>query len=154
MSAHVQFYHLTATPLERALPKLIEKAYNAGHRVLLVEGAEERLEAFNQLLWTYQPGGFLPHGSVKDGAPEEQPVLLAPTPDNRNHADIALITDGTALSDTAAFTRVLDIFDGNDSIAVDKARARWKEYQASGCALSYLRQTEQGAWEEKQLAAG
>src|SRR5437870_3857428 len=72
----VQFYHLTATPLERALPKLLEKALAGGFRVLLVAESEERIEQLNQLLWTYDPGSFLAHGSRKDGHAEEQPILL------------------------------------------------------------------------------
>lgn len=152
MSPQIQFYHLTATPIERALPKLIEKAYGAGHRILLVEGSPERLEMFNQLLWTYHPGSFLPHGSLKEGLPEEQPVLLAETPDNRNGANILLTTDGTVPSDANEYARILDVFDGNDAAAVEKARTRWKNYQDGGYPLSYLRQTEAGGWEEKAVA--
>ena len=72
----IQFYHLTATPLERALPKLLEKAYGGGFTTLLVADSEEYVEHLNQLLWTYDPGSFLPHGSVKDGNVEQQPILL------------------------------------------------------------------------------
>jgi len=147
----VQFYHLTTTPLERALPKLVEKAYATGKRVLLVDETE-RLESLNQLLWTYSTITFLPHGSVKDPLPEEQPILLAPTPANTNHAEILLVTDGTQVSHTEPFSRVLDIFDGNDKEAVEKARARWKTYQSAGHTLTYMRQTEQGGWEEKAVA--
>ncbi len=72
----IQFYHLTATPLERALPKLLEKALAGGFRALLVAPSDERVEQLNQLLWTYDPNSFLPHGSVKDGHVDEQPILL------------------------------------------------------------------------------
>jgi DNA polymerase III subunit chi len=148
----IQFYHLTTTPIERALPKLVEKAYGAGHRVLLVESLPERLDMFNQVLWTYSTLTFLPHGSVTDGEPDEQPILLSPTADNRNQANVALITDGTSIPENNNFTRVLDIFDGNDKEAVQKARTRWKTYQSSGHTLTYMRQTDAGGWEEKQVA--
>ena len=36
--------HLTNTPLERALPKLVEKAYGAGHRILIGSRTAERAE--------------------------------------------------------------------------------------------------------------
>jgi DNA polymerase-3 subunit chi len=150
--AAVQFYHLTATPLERALPKLVEKAYSAGHRVLLVDGVEERLAMLNQVLWTYSTLTFLPHGSLKEPSPEEQPILLSPSIDNKNNADILLITDGTEISKSETFSRVLDIFDGNDKEALAKARSRWKTYQNAGHTLTYMRQTEQGGWEEKKVA--
>jgi DNA polymerase-3 subunit chi len=148
----VQFYHLTATPLERALPKLVEKIYGAGHRVLLVDSAQERLDSINQVLWTYSTLTFLPHGSTKEPSPEEQPILLSPVIENKNQADILLITDGSVIPDKEQFARVLDIFDGNDKEAIEKARARWKKYQDEGLNLMYLKQTESGSWEEKKVA--
>jgi DNA polymerase-3 subunit chi len=148
----VQFYHLTATPLERALPKLVEKIYGAGHRVLLVDSVAERLDILNQVLWTYSTLTFLPHSSTKEPQPEEQPILLSPTITNTNHAEILLVTDGTAVTRENNFSRVLDIFDGNDKEALDKARNRWKTYKDSGYTMTYFRQTEQGNWEEKVVA--
>lgn len=152
MAANVQFYHLTATSVERALPKLLEKALDTNHRVLVIESAPERLDYFNQMLWTYHPGSFLPHGTIKDGDPEQQPVLLVTAAENVNHADIALVTDGALLSDNAAFARVIDLFDGNSKEAVEKARERWAAYQKTGHNLTYLRQNETGGWEEKAVA--
>ncbi|MBV8938927.1 MAG: DNA polymerase III subunit chi, partial [Alphaproteobacteria bacterium] len=43
----IQFYHLTATPMERAVPRLVDKAYSAGFRVHLVLGSEEQVEYMN-----------------------------------------------------------------------------------------------------------
>ena len=40
---HVDFYHLTASPLERVLPTIAEKVLAAGNRLLIV--AEEPLLA-------------------------------------------------------------------------------------------------------------
>ncbi len=148
----IQFYHLTATPLERALPKLVEKAYGAGHRILIIDSVPERLDVLNQVLWTYSTLTFLPHGSTKEPQPEEQPILLAPAIENTNHAEILLVADGTMVSKENNFTRILDIFDGNDKEALEKARNRWKNYQNSGHTLTYFRQTEQGGWEEKKVA--
>ncbi len=144
----IQFYHLTTTPLERALPKLVEKAYGAGFKTLLVAESDARAEQLNQLLWTYDPGSFLPHGSVKDGNVEKQPILLATDTQPRNGAKLLLVTDGRTPEQPEAFERVLDMFDGNDPQAVENARARWKQYKQAGHDISYMRQTPQGGWEK------
>ncbi len=34
----IGFYHLRASPLDRALPQLLEKAYAGGHRVVVLAG--------------------------------------------------------------------------------------------------------------------
>ena len=43
------------------------------------------------------------------------------------------------------------MFDGNDEAAVGAARARWRDYDAAGHALTYWQQTESGGWEKKDL---
>lgn len=148
----IQFYHLTATPVEKALPKLLEKALAGGHRVLLVESADEKRDYFNQILWTYSTLTFLPHGAADEPSPEAQPILLAPAIENANAADALFVTDGTALEDGASFARVIDIFDGNNAETVSRARSRWAAYKNAGHALTYLRQNDKGGWEEKQAA--
>ncbi len=144
----IQFYHLTATPLERALPKLLEKALAAGNRILLLEENDQRRDHLNQLLWTYDPGSFLPHGSTQDGDPQDHPILLSPGLENANNANLLLVADGRTVENTDGFARILDMFDGRNDEATASARVRWKQYKGAGHTLTYLRQTEQGGWEQ------
>jgi len=150
--AQIQFYHLLTTPLERALPRLLEKAVSGGYRVLLVAGSEEQAEHLNQWLWTYDPGSFLAHGTIKDGHAEKQPVFLSTTFDAPNQANLLAVTSGAMPERPEAFERILDIFDGNAPQMVEEARKRWKNYKESGHTISYLRQTESGGWEQKAVA--
>ncbi|MEQ1788981.1 MAG: DNA polymerase III subunit chi [Rickettsiales bacterium] len=144
----IQFYHLTATPLERALPKLLERALSGGYRVCLVANSDARVEQLNQLLWTYDAVSFLPHGSDKDEQPEIQPILLSTNAEPLNDAKLLLITDGRSAGDEK-FERVLDIFDGNDPQATVAARNRWAEYKKLGHELTYFSQNKQGGWQKK-----
>jgi DNA polymerase III subunit chi len=48
----VGFYHLQTTPLERALPKLVERSLAGGFRVLVVAGSAERVAHLDAVLWT------------------------------------------------------------------------------------------------------
>jgi DNA polymerase-3 subunit chi len=48
----------------------------------------------------------------------------------------------------AEFTRVFDLFDGNDETSVAAARARWSSRKAAGHVLTYWQQGEKG-WERK-----
>jgi len=148
----VQFYHLLTTPLERALPKLLEKAYGGGFKTLLVADSEERVEQLNQLLWTYDQDSFLPHGSEKDGHKELQPILLSTHIDASPNTKLLLVTNGAQPSSPQAFERILDMFDGRDAQAVENARTRWTSYKNAGCEVTYLRQTESGGWEKKGVA--
>lgn len=144
----IGFYHLTVTPLERALPKLLERTLEAGRRAVVLSGSEERVQALNGMLWTYEDRSWLPHGSARDGFGEDQPIWLSAVDDNPNGADFLFLTDGVEAGDLAAWTRVFDLFDGRDDAAVAAARGRWKAARDAGHTLTYWRQTDRGGWEK------
>lgn len=145
----IGFYHLVATPLEKALPKLLEKVLGSGARAVVMAASPERVEALNGLLWTYAPNGFLPHGSAKDGKAERQPIWLTAADENPNGASILVLTDGATAASLPSYARCLDVFDGADETAVADARQRWKTYKDAGHTLTYWQQTESGGWERK-----
>jgi len=146
--AEVGFYHLLSTPLERALPRLLERALGQGHRIVVQAGSPERVEHLNALLWTYDEASFLPHGSARDGNAAAQPIWLTHQTENPNGATILFLVDGVAADDLGAYTRCIDMFDGNNTEAVEAARGRWRAASAAGHALTYWQQTEKG-WEKK-----
>ena len=145
----IGFYHLTRSPLERALPKLLEKAHASGARVVVMAGSVERVDALDQVLWTYDPASFLPHGSARNGEAEAQPIWLTVDDENPNEASILILTDGASSERVAEYDRCLEMFDGNDETIVAAARERWSGYDAAGHALTYWQQTERGGWEKK-----
>ncbi len=146
----IGFYHLTRSPLERALPRLLEKAHASGARIVVMAGSEERVDALDQVLWTYDPASFLPHGAARDGEAPEQPIWLTADDENPNEAAILVLTDGATSDKVADYARCLEMFDGNDEDAVTAARSRWRDYDAAGHALTYWQQTERGGWEKKE----
>ncbi len=145
----IQFYHLTATPLEAALPKLLEKAYAQNMRVLVKVADAATASALSTALWTYQDSGFLPHGTESEAHAERQPILLSASGENKNDATLLLVTDNTAPTPPVSIERLLDLFNGQDDATTASARARWKSYKNAGHELTYYQQTPQGGWEKK-----
>ena len=148
MSA-ISFYHLERTPLDRALPKLLEKVLERGHRAVVIAGSDERIEALNSALWTFEEQSFLPHGSESDGSADRQPVYLTTHDENPNGSDVLVLVDGAESESFSSFARVLNMFDGHDAEAVQAARTRWLKLKEQGFDLAYWQQTPQGGWEQK-----
>lgn len=146
--AEIGFYHLLATPLERALPRLLERARQGGYRILVRAASAERVEHLNALLWTYDEASFLAHGAARDGNAASQPIWLSDRAENPNGATMLVLVDGVEADDIDAFARCADLFDGNDEDAVVAARERWRRAKAGGHTLTYWQQTERG-WEQK-----
>lgn len=146
--AEIGFYHLLSTSLERALPRLLDRAWSQGHRVVVRAGSAERVEHLSAALWTYEEAAFLPHGSVRDGNPALQPIWLTHLDENPNGASMIVLVDGLEAEDLNSFARCADLFDGNDAGAVEAARDRWRRARDAGHALTYWQQTAAG-WERK-----
>jgi DNA polymerase-3 subunit chi len=146
--AEIGFYHLLATPLERALPRLLERARAGGYRIVVRAASSERVEHLSALLWTYDEASFLPHGSARDGNAAHQPIWLSEGQENPNEAAMLVLVDGVEAEDLAQFTRCADLFDGTNPTAVERARERWRRAAAAGHTLTYWQQGEAG-WEKK-----
>jgi DNA polymerase III subunit chi len=146
--AEIGFYHLLGTPLERALPRLLERALGEGHRVVVRAGSAERVQHLDALLWRWDEASFLPHGAARDGHMASQPIWLTERRENPNAASMLVLVDGIEAEDWEGFARGADLFDGNDAEAVAAARERWRRARASGHRLVYWRQTGSG-WQHQ-----
>jgi DNA polymerase-3 subunit chi len=146
--AEIGFYHLLTTRLERALPKLLERARAADHRIVVQAGSAERVAQLDALLWTYEEASFLPHGSSRDGNAAAQPIWLTARDENPNQATMLVMIDGVEASDLPLFARCADIFDGNDESAVEAARGRWRRAREAGHSVTYWQQTADG-WDRR-----
>ena len=145
----VAFYQLQRWPLERALPRLLERTRAAGVRAVVRVGSDERAESLAAALWTDPPDSWLPHGTAQDGDADRQPVWLTSRDENPNGAVFLFLADGADSDRIGDFDRCFDLFDGNDPDAVVAARERWRARQAAGHSVTYWQQGEQGGWERK-----
>ena len=109
------------------------------------------MEFINSLLWTYSEESFLPHGSKKDGFAEDQPIFISSSEDNENKALLLILVDGAmvSLDILKDYERVLNIFDGNDEVALNNARDYWKMIKSSDGELHYWQQKDNGSFEQK-----
>jgi DNA polymerase-3 subunit chi len=146
----VLFYHLLHQPVERVLPALLEKSLERGWRVIVQTASDERVEALDAHLWTYNDSSFLPHGTVKGGDAAEQPILITTDNDNRNAANVRFLIDGAPLpADASVYDRIVLMFDGGDEEAVALARAQWKDVRDMGLEATYWQPDAQGRWVKK-----
>lgn len=148
--SELRFYHLQNQSLEQALPALLSKAYSNGHKIVVRCASEQSVAKLNDLLWTYHPDSFLPHGSAKDGHADKQPIWVTAGNDNPNDADVVILTEGAIEEDFSGYNLSCQIFDGRDDSAVQNARALWKEHKDNDALkLTYWQQNERGGWDKK-----
>jgi DNA polymerase-3 subunit chi len=136
----VDFYHLTASPLEKVLPAIAEKVLASGERLVVVAD-EAHLPRLDEQLWTYAGDSFLPHGR---GDAEAQPVLLSPFAVPANGAANVALADGAWREEALGFARIFYFF---DAAHLDEARTAWRGLKANAQATArYWKQDERGKW--------
>ena len=147
-----RFYHLTRQSLEQVLPDLLQKTLDRGWKAIVKANSPEQVEATAHHLWTFHAHSFLPHGTAKDGQADRQPIWLTTDDERPNNAELLFLTEGTTTANADAYTRVCDLFDGNDPDARAAARQRWSRVKTAGHTPSYWQQNEHG-WENKTPAS-
>ena len=142
----VDFYHLTVTPLDRALPQIAEKVLAGGGRLLLVAESEAQRTALDKLLWSYSPESFLPHACAGGEGDADQPILLAETAEPTKGARNIALADGVWRDEALGFDRVFHFFDGE---RIAEARIAWKALaDRDGVERRYWKQNDAGRWEQ------
>ena len=140
----VDFYHLTVTPVERALPGIAVKVVERGGRLLVVSDSDVQRRRIDGALWAWPADSFLPHAQAGAGDDSLQPVLIAPAVDAANGARFVALIDGVWRDEALGFDRAFHFFDGENIAA---ARIAWKALaDRDGVERRYWKQDENGRW--------
>lgn len=145
----VWFYHLERTPLEQALPELLEKTLARGWKALVRTSDAERVEHLDGWLWTWRDDSFLPHGVAGEVHAAREPVLLTTEIENTNGADALFVIDRAEVGALDGLERCILMFDGRDEQAVQEARGRWKAIKDAGHPVSYWQESPDKGWVKK-----
>jgi DNA polymerase-3 subunit chi len=145
--ALVMFYHLTRSRPAQTLAAILPRAVAMGWRVMLRGTDAARIAELDAALW--QADGFLPHGIVGGLHDADQPILLGGGVLADGIRALALV-DGAkcSLAEAEALERVWILFDGNDPVALETARAQWREITGAKIAAQYWSE-DSGKWEKK-----
>ncbi len=121
--------------------RLLRKAYRSGSRVV-VAGSAEQLARLDALLWTFEPGEFIPHARLRAGqaltpALQRTPIWLADAPGDLAPRDVLVNLGPELAPGFERHPRVIEIVaEAADEVA--SGRQRWRGYLAAGLQPSNL----------------
>jgi len=112
--------------------RLAEKAYLAAQVALVWHTDPQELKAFDDLLWTFMDGSFVPHEILSAGtAVDDVPVLLSAGTLPPRTVDIIINLAPEVPACLGQTRRVAEIIDGDDARR-RAGRARFKAYRDLG----------------------
>jgi len=114
--------------------RLTEKAYSLKNQIYIYTADESQANEFDELLWTYRAGSFVPHQQLAAQDGQDCPVLIghADAPEGLNQVLINL--DKTVPLFFSRFERVVEIV-SQDETQRQQARERFKFYRDRGYDL-------------------
>jgi len=131
----VDFYVLdepSASARLKLACKLAEKAYLAAQSVLVWHTDPEELKTFDDMLWTFSDGSFVPHERLPPtGAVPDAPVLLSGGTLPSQNIDVIINLAHDMLPCLSQTRRIAEIIDGEDSRR-RAGRVRFKAYRELG----------------------
>lgn len=134
----ITFYVLSAdAPLSARLTtacRLVDKAWQQNHKVLLQANSRSEAEALDELLWAFKAESFIPHHMVGDGPTPPPPVRIGWEDLPSDSRDILINLSASIPSGFERFQRVIEIVAGTHEER-EQAREHWKEYKRLGYAV-------------------
>lgn len=141
----VDFYQLSQSPVEDALPALAAKMLEAGERALVVSADLEQLARISEGLWAAKDQ-FLAHAPAGGPHDARQPILLSDSLEAPNGARFVALADGLWREGADTFERVFLLF---GEATIDQARATWRALDGrEGLERNYWRQLGPSKWEK------
>ncbi|MEJ1966595.1 MAG: DNA polymerase III subunit chi [Gammaproteobacteria bacterium] len=133
-ATRVDFYVSESTaPRDRLRTacRVVEKAYLAGHSVLVWHTDLEELREFDELLWTFGDGSFVPHEAITASGFSSAPVLLTSAVTPAEGFDVLVNLAPEVPACVAAARRIAEFIDG-DADRRQAGRARFRAYKERG----------------------
>jgi DNA polymerase-3 subunit chi len=140
----VDFYQLSESSVEEALPALAARMLEAGERALVVSADVGQLARISDGLWAAKDQ-FLAHAAAGGPHDAHQPILLTDSLEAANGARYLALADGLWREGADSFERVFLLF---GEATIDQARATWRSLDArEGLERNYWRQLSRTKWE-------
>ena len=131
----VDFYVVSDTGTDARLKvavRLIDKAWNCGHNLFIHVADEQKARQLDELLWSFRPSSFLPHGLADCNA--DEPIVIGWGQEPKSHNDVLINLTIEAPPFFSRFLRVAEIVT-KDPKCLEKLRNTWRFYKDRGYPL-------------------
>ena len=112
--------------------RLADKAFQQGHRIFINAADETQARSLDELLWSFRPASFLPHGL--HGQEHADSIAIGWGQEPENHNDLLINLQLNIPRFFSRFARVAEVVT-QDPASLEALRASWKFYQERGYQL-------------------
>lgn len=112
--------------------RLADKAFQRGHRIFINAADEAQARSLDELLWTFRPTSFLPHGLYDDAQTDRIAIGWGQEP--LDHNDLLINLQLEIPPFFSRFQRVAEVVT-QDPASLEALRRSWTLYKERGYQL-------------------
>lgn len=130
----VDFYVLEAPSHEgllRQACRLAEKAWQMGHRVYIATPSADATRQLDELLWTFRPDSFVPHGRYPETGGNDLPILIGHDSQPEDGAGVLVNLTPSVPEFHERFERIAEFVSGDEE-SRHLGRERFRYYRDRG----------------------
>jgi DNA polymerase-3 subunit chi len=116
----------------RVAVRLADKAFQQGHRIFINAVDEIQARTLDELLWSFRPASFLPHGL--HGQEHSDTIAIGWGQEPQDHNDLLINLQLGIPSFFSRFARVAEVVT-QDPASLQALRESWKFYKERGYQL-------------------
>lgn len=136
----IDFYLLnTSNPdtMYRFLCRLIDKAYQQQHKIVVQASSFIEGQRIDELLWTFRDISFIPHQLITDQqlADPMISISIVVQKPNQANADILFNLCNSIPSNLYEFTRIIEIVSDTKETK-NQSRKKYRSYKEQNCQLT------------------
>ena len=134
----ILFVEVTASRMEMRACEIAERIYAQGGRVQIVAVDQEQVARLDDLLWTFKPGSFVPHGLWKGvGSESPQPVFITTLKERISGIESLLMMDYCQVEMVGKFSQVIHMVVVDNRERLEASRRYWTLLKDAGFALRH-----------------
>jgi DNA polymerase-3 subunit chi len=134
----ILFVETSARRMEMRACEIAEENYAQGRKVQIIVVDQEQAERLDDLLWTFKPDSFVPHG-LWAGSPDEpeQPVVITTRMEAVKDMDSLLMMGYTEVDLVSQFSHVFHLVVTDNQERLDNSRRYWTLLKDAGFSLQH-----------------
>ncbi len=134
----VIFVEVTASRMEMRACEIAEHTYAKGERLQIIAIDEEQAARLDDLLWTYKPDNFVPHGLWKSMDNESaQPVVITTRKERVPGIASLLTMDYCPVEMVRQFSKVIHVVVVDNQERLEASRRYWTLLKDAGFSLRH-----------------
>ncbi|NIQ90326.1 MAG: DNA polymerase III subunit chi [Deltaproteobacteria bacterium] len=134
----ITFVEVTASRMEIRACEIAERIYAEGGRLQIIAIDEEQAARLDDLLWTYKPDNFVPHGLWKGMDNEsDQPVVITSRKERVPGITSLLTMDYCPVKMVRDFSNVIHVVVVDNQERLEASRRYWTLLKDAGFSLRH-----------------